>query len=84
MKTNMKEACAGTLAIFLNMMKHLVNPKSPFVDKIKVYKGAKPFHVLGFDILVDQNMKCWLIEINDHPSFNIYICKDPKEKGTDC
>lgn len=20
-------------------------------------------------------MKCWLLEINDHPSFNIYICK---------
>jgi len=27
-------------------------------------------------------MKCWILEINDHPSFNILVCKEPK--GSDC
>lgn len=28
-------------------------------------------------------MKCWILEINDHPSFNIYVCKQPKTKGVE-
>ena len=27
-------------------------------------------------------MKCWILEINDHPSFNILVCQEPK--GSDC
>jgi len=27
------------------------------------------FEILGFDILIDQNLKPWLIEINYTPSF---------------
>ena len=41
----------------------------------KTFK-AKPFQVFGFDILIDDKMKSWILEINDHPSFNILTCKE--------
>jgi len=43
---------------------------------------GKCFHVLGIDILVDQNRKPWLLEINSNPSLNIghEDLNDPKAK----
>ena len=43
---------------------------------------GKCFHVLGVDILVDQNRKPWLLEINSNPSLNIghEDLNDPKAK----
>lgn len=64
------------------MVEHQANPQNSYAEKpTKKFKG-KPFQVLGFDILVDKKMKCWILEINDHPSFNIVMCKEPK--GNDC
>ena len=34
---------------------------------------GKPFQILGFDLLIDENLKAWILEINDHPSLNIYF-----------
>lgn len=42
-----------------------------------VYKSAKPddisnsmcFQVLGFDIIIDSNLRPWLLEVNHSPSF---------------
>lgn len=34
---------------------------------------AKPFSVLGLDLLIDNKMKAWILEVNDHPSLNIYF-----------
>jgi D-alanine-D-alanine ligase-like ATP-grasp enzyme len=31
---------------------------------------------MGFDMLIDSNLNAWLLEINDHPSLNIYLEKD--------
>lgn len=40
------------------------------------------FQVLGFDILPDENLDCYLLEINDHPSLDIYLEKDYMGGGT--
>jgi hypothetical protein len=37
---------------------------------------GKYFQILGFDILPDENMNCYLLEINDHPSLDIYLDKE--------
>lgn len=34
-------------------------------------KQGKCFHALGFDILLDEKGKPWLLEINANPSFSI-------------
>jgi hypothetical protein len=31
---------------------------------------------MGFDILIDASLRTWLLEINDHPSLNIYFSKE--------
>ena len=35
---------------------------------------------MGFDILLDEQYKGWILEINDHPSLNIYF--DTKFMGS--
>lgn len=34
--------------------------------------GGQPFHILGLDLLIDRDYKAWILEVNDHPSLNIY------------
>jgi hypothetical protein len=34
---------------------------------------GKPFQILGFDLLIDRDLKAWILEVNDHPSLNIYF-----------
>lgn len=60
----------------INMVEHEANPHNSFTTDtpLKRFK-SKPFQILGFDILIDQKMKCWILEINDHPSLNIFMCK---------
>lgn len=77
LRKNINKACAGTLSMLINMIQHLNNPQDE-----STFIGI-PFQILGFDILVDEDLKCWVLEINDHPSFNIFNCKDPT-KGSDC
>ena len=43
---------------------------------VKGVLPGKAFHVLGLDILIDQNLKAWLLEMNDNPSLYIYLEKD--------
>ena len=38
------------------------------------------FEILGFDILVDDNLKCYLLEVNHAPSFNSDTPFDIKNK----
>ena len=35
--------------------------------------GGKPFEVLGLDVLIDRELKPWVLEINDNPSLSIYF-----------
>ena len=34
------------------------------------------FQILGFDIFIDSKLKAWVLEVNDHPSLNIQLCKE--------
>ena len=44
------------------------------------YKNNKCFEILGFDILIDHNLKPWLLEVNHSPSFTIDTPFDAKVK----
>lgn len=64
------------------MMSHIqicANPYDPKEGEEKEYQG-KCYQVFGLDLLVDKHYKCWVLEINDHPSMSIYACKN----GTGC
>jgi hypothetical protein len=37
------------------------------------------FQVLGFDIFLDSSCKAWVLEVNDHPSLNIFLCYESEE-----
>ena len=39
------------------------------------------FEILGFDILIDENLKCYLLEVNHAPSFNSDTPFDIKNKS---
>jgi tubulin polyglutamylase TTLL11 len=45
----------------------LYNFKAAFQNKTS---EAKCFHILGFDILIDENGKAWILEVNSNPSLN--------------
>ena len=42
---------------------------------------GKCFHVLGIDILIDEDLKPWLLEINANPSLNVEHDTEPGTKG---
>ena len=37
---------------------------------------GRPFHILGFDLMLDSMHKAWILEVNGHPSLNIYFEKE--------
>lgn len=37
---------------------------------------GKVFQVFGFDLLLDDKYNAWILEVNDHPSFNIMYTKE--------
>jgi tubulin polyglutamylase TTLL11 len=39
------------------------------------------FQVLGFDIFLDSSLKPWVIEVNDHPSLNIFLAYLDEDEG---
>ena len=45
----------------------LYNYKSTFGKEY-----GKCYQVIGFDVLLDENLKPWLLEINNNPSFSIF------------
>lgn len=51
-----------------------IKPFLKYFTKCKYAKNthqARNFHVIGVDVLIDEEGKCWLMEINANPSLNI-------------
>ena len=44
-------------------------------NKNKPLQGM-PFQILGIDVLIDENLKCWALEVNGSPSLNIFFEKE--------
>lgn len=42
-------------------------PKNLFKDKSRI--DSPCFEILGFDVLIDEKLKPWLVEVNHAPSF---------------
>jgi hypothetical protein len=59
-----------------NLIAH--NLKNSFGGKSNLIKGDV-FHVFGFDVLLDEQLKAWILEINEYPSFNIYFETEGEE-----
>lgn len=68
---NIRQACTRTLSIYAPIIEHNIN----IATNCKPIAG-KYFQILGFDLLIDQHLQPWLLEINDHPSLNIFLEKD--------
>ena len=51
------------------------NPQNPEAPSITSTYDSWPFQIFGLDIMIDANLKAWLIEINDNPTMNTFICK---------
>lgn len=43
--------------------------------KIDPQRRHHGFEVLGFDFMLDEDLKLYLIEVNDNPALNTYKCK---------
>ena len=40
------------------------------------HDNPRCFHILGLDILIDEDWNCWLMEVNANPSLNVYNDKE--------
>lgn len=56
------------MEVYNIMIEHQVNAMTGEEDVC-----GKPFQILGLDLLIDQNLKAWVLEINHDPSLYIYF-----------
>ena len=79
-KENILESIEELIVNFLKSMQPFL-----FFDYKTAFGGkdnGKCFHVLGFDILLDTELKPWLLEINNNPSLNIsHEDENPPDKN---
>ena len=40
------------------------------------HSNPRSFQILGLDILIDENLNAWLLEVNANPSLNVYTDKE--------
>ena len=62
------EACSKVMQIFAPLLEYQI---VSLTNKLEL--GGKPFNVLGLDVLIDRDLKPWVIEVNHNPSLSIYF-----------
>jgi len=73
--SNVEATCKAAMEVWLPFMRQsFLGCQSE--EGIKAAPVGKSFLILGLDILVDQDLKAWLLEVNDNPSLYIYLEKD--------
>lgn len=40
------------------------------------HSNPRSFQILGLDILIDESLNVWLLEVNANPSLNVYSDKE--------
>lgn len=75
-KASINYTCAKVMEIYGPMIEHQVNAMTGEDDVV-----GKPFQILGLDLLIDQQLKAWVLEVNDHPSLNIYFDSSKEAMG---
>lgn len=69
-KENIHYTCRRVMEIYGPLIEHqTVALANRVTDTIQ----GKPFQILGLDLLIDSKLKAWVLEVNDHPSLNIYF-----------
>ena len=74
-KENVQKVCEATMVALSNFVLLFTNPQNPESPGINTTYDSHPFQIFGFDIMIDSNLKAWLIEIYENPTMNTYICK---------
>ena len=72
---SVRDACQKTMEIYAPMLQHQFKVKSD-----RKHLAGIPFQILGLDLLLDQDLRAWILEVNDHPSLSIYF--DPGFMGS--
>lgn len=73
-KRNIHELCETTMAALTNFVVLFTNPQKPSSEQYSTYEG-RPYQIFGFDVLIDANLKAWLLEINTNPGMDFINCR---------
>ena len=68
LKGSIGDACAKVMQIFAPLLEQQT---VCLTNRLEL--GGKPFCVLGLDVLIDSDLKPWVIEVNHNPSLSIYF-----------
>ena len=61
--------CQVIVKTLLAIQPHVAHTYRSCISSIHDCVGFSCFDVLGFDVMLDQQAKPWIIEVNDLPSF---------------
>ena len=70
-KSNIADTCSKTMQMYGPMIEHQIM-KMTAEGTLK----GKPFNICGFDLLIDEDLNAWVLEVNNNPSLLIHFDAD--------